>query len=301
MPHSNIESYKNKARYLRVGEHNIAYWAEFANNAAKESTAKAKTVLFIHGFPSASWDWHWQWEFLQKQAKSNINLVCFDLLGLGLSDKPSPYSYSLVEQANIADTLLNHLNIKDCLIVAHDYGDSVAQSLLTRFENHQTSFSIQGICYLNGGLFAESHRPLFTQKLLKSKLGPFISKFMSKATLSRSFNKIFGPKTPPSRAEVDVIWALLEHNNGTAALPYLLSYIDERHVFRNDWVEAMKNTQVPQLFINGIYDPISGQHMLDKFKTLLPAAKAIGIDVGHYPQLEAPDQLNQLLTGFVNQ
>lgn len=300
MPHSDIENYKNKASYLRHGEHNIAYWSEFAEASADTKGELTKTVLFIHGFPSASWDWHDQWEFLQEQAEGKINLVSFDLLGFGLSDKPSPYSYSLAEQADIAETVLKQLNISDCYILAHDYGDSVAQILLSRFENKQTSFVINGICYLNGGLFAESHRPLLTQKLLKSKLGPFISKFMSKRSLNSSFKKIFGPETPPSKADIDVIWALLNHHNGRKALPYLLSYIDERHRFRNDWVNAMQSTEVAQLFINGVHDPISGQHMLDKYEALVPKGEAMGIDAGHYPQLEAANQVNRLFNEFLN-
>lgn len=217
-----------------------------------------------------------------------------------MSDKPVPHAYSLIEQTSIANNLITKLNIKHCHIIAHDYGDSVAQSLLHKYENKELSFTIDSICYLNGGLFAESHRPLLTQKLLKSKLGPFITKFMNKNSLRRSFKKIYNPAKPPSNQDIDCIWLLLNHNNGIAALHYLLGYIDERHLHRNNWVNSMQNTRVMQYFVNGMHDPISGQHMLDKFEKLVPNANAVGIDAGHYPQLESPDLINTIYLEFLN-
>ena len=70
------------------------------------------------------------------------------------------------------------------------------------------------ICFLNGGLFASHHRPLFTQKLLKSRLGGLVSHFMNKASLAKGFNKIFAANSQPSAYEIDTLWQLIEHNNG---------------------------------------------------------------------------------------
>jgi pimeloyl-ACP methyl ester carboxylesterase len=298
MPFTDLREYKNTANYIKLGNHNIAYWTHLVNH--NRGTEPVPSVLFVHGFPSAAWDWHSQWQFLQNEFKHNINLIAFDLLGFGLSDKPAPYSYSLIEQALIAEQLLTHLNINNCHIFAHDYGDSVAQALLYKFEKKQLSFDIASICYLNGGLFSESHRPLLTQKLLKSPLGPFMSKFMTKGSLKKSFAKIFGPATPPTTNDVDAIWTLINYNDGRLALHYLLNYIDERRIYRNAWVEAMQKSHVKQLFVNGVHDPISGKHMLEQFKSLIPNAEAIGVQLGHYPQLENPELINTLYLQFIN-
>jgi pimeloyl-ACP methyl ester carboxylesterase len=298
MPYQELQEYKNNASYLKVGAHNIAYWTHFATEVKSEGTVP--TVLFIHGFPSAAWDWHNQWHFLKNEFDGQVNLIAFDLLGFGLSDKPAPYSYSLVEQASIAESLIKYLKIKHCHVLAHDYGDSVAQVLLQKHDETKLAFDIDSVCYLNGGLFAESHRPLLTQKLLKSKLGPLVSKFMSKGSLKKSFHKIFGPNTPPSDAEIETIWTLLNHNEGISALHYLLAYIDERHLYRDAWVSTMQTTKVKQYFINGIHDPISGKHMLKKFEALIPNAKAMGIEYGHYPQLENPQLIDALFLEFID-
>jgi pimeloyl-ACP methyl ester carboxylesterase len=43
------------------------------------------------------------------------------------------------------------------------------------------------------------------------------------------------------------------------------------------------------LLIDGMEDPISGAHMVARFRELVPAAAVVELPgVGHYPQIEAP-------------
>ena len=182
MKHISVENYLKHASYSQLCGYRIAHWQslDFQHHADKE------TILFIHGFPSAAWDWHFQWKYLAGQYR----LICLDLLGFGLSDKPAEHQYSLLEQADIIQELLGKQGVKQYHVLAHDYGDSVAQELLSRQDDSQKAAKILSICFLNGGLFTSHHRPLFTQKLLKSRLGGLVSHFMNKASLHRGFNKI---------------------------------------------------------------------------------------------------------------
>ena len=268
---------------------------EIINSLNFNQDINKEVILFIHGFPSAAWDWHFQWKNLARQYR----LLSLDLLGFGLSDKPSNHQYSLLEQANIVQALLSKQGVKQCHILAHDYGDSVAQELLSRQDDINKAASILSICFLNGGLFASHHRPLFTQTLLKSRLGGLASYFMNKASLARGFNKIFAANSQPSAHEINTLWHLIEHNNGKRVLPKLLSYIDERNQHGKRWVESMISTAVPLYFINGVHDPISGQHMLDYYIDIIPHPRTTALDVGHYPQLEAPEKVLSLYRTFL--
>ncbi len=291
----NVNTYLNGARFCKYGDHNIAYWM----SAERERSYQQDTILFLHGFPSASWDWHKQWEVLQK----DHCLLAVDFLGFGASDKPAPHTYSLSEQASIIERVLKHVKLNRCHIVAHDYGVSVAQELLRRSldskDRSLESDTILSICFLNGGLFSEAHRPLFTQKLLKSPIGPLVSLFMSKSTLKRSFHQIFSAENPPNELEIESLWSLLNHKNGKRVVSSLLSYIDERAKYRDDWVGAMRQATCPIGFINGVHDPISGLHMLKQFNLLFPDYPSIGISAGHYPQLEQAAMVNRLLVNFM--
>jgi len=289
MPFKQLTDYRNHAEYTEYKGYSIAYWQQLNQNA------QAETLFFIHGFPSAAWDWHGQWQYFA----ADFSLVALDMLGFGLSDKPMDHRYSVLEQADIVEHLCGQLGIRQLSIVAHDYGNSVAQELLSRQKDGDLSFKINTLCWLNGGLFAESHRPLLTQKLLHSWLGPILVKFLSKKTLLKSFTKIFGPETPPKQEEIDAIWALIEHKQGARVMPKLLDYLDERQTHRDRWVQAMQyygeSSDVRLSFINGRYDPISGEHMLIQFQQLLPNVKTRKLDVGHYPQLEAAKDVNKAI------
>jgi pimeloyl-ACP methyl ester carboxylesterase len=289
----NLEHYIKQADFSELCGHRIAHW----QSVNFQECQNKGTILLIHGFPSAAWDWHFQWKHLTE----NYRLVSLDLLGFGLSDKPTEHQYSLLEQADIVQSLLSKLGVKKYHILAHDYGDSVAQELLSRQETDKQSADILSICFLNGGLFASHHRPLLTQKLLKSRLGGLVSLFMNKASLRKGFNKIFAANSQPNKEEIDILWQLIEHNNGKRVLPKLLSYIDERSLHGNRWVSSMIATTVPMYFINGVHDPISGQHMLDHYIDIIPEARTTALDVGHYPQLEAPQEVLDLYEVFLSE
>jgi pimeloyl-ACP methyl ester carboxylesterase len=288
-----FDNYQKLAKFTELCGHRIAYWVSpnFDQDPNKE------IILFIHGFPSASWDWHYQWKHLAAKNR----LLSLDLLGFGLSDKPTNHQYSLLEQADIVQELLSKLGVKKYHVLAHDYGDSVAQELLSRQGQTDNPAKILSICFLNGGLFASYHRPLFTQILLKSWLGGLVSYFMNKASLNKGFNKIFSACSQPNANEIDILWRLIEHNNGKKVLPKLLSYIDERKQYGKRWVESMISTSVPLYFVNGVHDPISGQHMLDYYNDIIPFARTTALDVGHYPQLEAPEKVLYLYQIFLNE
>ncbi|WP_371195855.1 alpha/beta fold hydrolase [Glaciecola sp. SC05] len=297
-----FNQYRNRAKWCIYGYHKVAFWDTESNAQASEqrqvegSANTKEVIVFLHGFPSASWDWHFQWQIL----KENYRCIAFDMLGFGLSDKPRPHQYSVLEQADIALYLCQKLGVRKAHIVAHDYGVSVAQELLARQHQRIPSVDISSICFLNGGLFAETHRPLFTQKLLHSIFGPIMVRLMTKVTLKQSFIKIFGKQSPPAPHEIDTLWRLLKFKEGNLVLPSLLDYLDERVLYRDRWVKSMQSTKVPLAFVNGVQDPISGNHMLNRFKELLPDSAVQALEVGHYPQLEAKQAVTDLIRQFVS-
>ena len=278
---ASVSQYQADARMVDVDGKEIAYW----------QCGQGPDVWFLHGFPSATWDWHHQWQSL------SASFCChgFDFLGFGLSAKPFPHPYSILEQADICERLMAHSGVTQVKLVAHDYGVSVAQELLRRKDQGLLHCDIEQVIFLNGGLFADKHRPLLTQKLLHGPLGWLFARLMSKRTLKSGFSKIFAPTSPPSNLTIDVLWYLLQLNHGNRVLPALLQYLDERVAHQQHWLSAMRNVDIPLAFINGVHDPISGKHMLEAFLERVPGATGIALDAGHYPQIELPQQVTEHL------
>uniref|UniRef100_UPI00125F0594 alpha/beta fold hydrolase n=1 Tax=Acinetobacter guerrae TaxID=1843371 RepID=UPI00125F0594 len=177
-------------------------------------------VLLVHGFPTAAWDWHYLWQPLAERYR----VIACDMLGFGDSDKPRGHDYRLLEQADLQQALVRHLGIEGPVhLLAHDYGDSVAQELLAR--HHEGRARIASCVFLNGGLFPETHRPVLVQKLLLSPLGPLIGRGFSRAKLGANFGKVFGPATQPSAAELDDFWSLVAAHDGPAVMHRLIRYL----------------------------------------------------------------------------
>ena len=252
-------------------------------------SGSGETLLLIHGFPTASWDWYRMWPDLVQE----YHVLAADFLGFGFSDKPRNYPYSILDQADLLEALLREKGIERVHIISHDYGDTVAQELLARFQERtqkrETGVEICSLCLLNGGLFPEVHRPLLVQKILMSPLGFIVGRLFNRAKLGKNFKNIFGPKTQPTEAELDDFWTLVGGNGGRYVFHLLIRYMAERVQYRERWVGALQAAKIPLCFINGVADPISGQHMVNRYRELIPNPQVVELkDIGHFPLIEAP-------------
>lgn len=282
-----IARWREKARFTELGGRRIAYWPT-------KDDAKP-TLLLIHGYPTSSWDWSAIWPDLKK----HFRLVAMDMLGFGLSEKPRDIRYSLLYQADLQEALLEQFGIGEAHILAHDYGDTVAQELLARHNENALSFFLKSVCFLNGGLFPERHRALPIQKFGLSPLGPLLGLMMSRARLRQSFDQIFGAKTKASDAEIDGHWELMRESGGAGVMHKLLQYIPERTEHRDRWVGALKHTRAPLKLIDGGADPVSGAHLYHYYLEQIPNPDATLLEaIGHYPQTEAPADVVRLFLDF---
>ena len=247
-------------------------------------------LLCMHGYPTASWDWHRVWPRLVQRYR----LIAMDMLGFGFSEKPRDAAYTIAGQATLHERLLASLGVSDAHILAHDYGDTVAQELVARhqerLQRNEAGLKLCTVSLLNGGLFPESHRARPIQALLRSPLGPLLVRLLDERAFRRSFRAIFGAETQPGDEELSRCWALINHNEGRFNMGRLLHYIDERKRHRQRWVGALVEAPMPVQFIVGMDDPVSGAHMAQRYRELLPQGKVVELPgIGHYPQWEATD------------
>ena len=274
LPGIALAEWRAQGRGFSFNGQAIRYWM----------AGQGEPLLLIHGFPTASWDWHYLWQPLAQRYR----VVACDMLGFGYSAKPRGHAYSLLEQADLQQALLAHIGEQRAVhVLAHDYGDSVAQELIARHQEGR--LQLASCVFLNGGLFPETHHPVRVQKLLLGPLGPLLGRLFSRRKLAQSFARIFGPHTQASEAELDALWQLVAYNNGPAVMHRLIRYMPERRQQRQRWVTAMQATTLPMRVIDGAFDPISGAHMVARYRELISDPDTVLLDgIGHYPQLEAP-------------
>ena len=272
-----LKEWRAKARTFAYHDHEVFYVDE----------GQGDPLVCIHGFPTASWDWAWIWGGLT----ARYRVIAPDMMGFGFSAKPRDYDYSLRDQATLHEGLLKSLEIDRAYVLCHDYGDSVGQELLARAAEMGLDFEIRAMCLLNGGIIPDVHRPRPMQRLLISPLGPLVGRLMSERSFNRSFSAVFGPDTQPSAEELEAFWSLIHHNQGQRVVHKLIRYMTERVICRDRWVGALQNTPFPLRFINGTLDPVSGQHMVDTYRQLVPDPDVVCLaGIGHYPHVEGPER-----------
>jgi len=252
-------------------------------------------LLLIHGYPFNSYDWTLIWPTLTQR----FTVIAPDMIGMGFSDKPVAYGYSVPDHADMHEALLEHLNVESCHVLAHDLGDSVGQELLARHEFGDWSYRavrFESITWLNGGLFNETYTPRTMQKLMSATplgdiMSPLQGSRLSRRLLEPTINEMFGPNTKPSPQMMETFHQILDYNDGKRVLHKVGRFLGDRYVHRNRWVRAMRRTTVPMRLIDGPVDPNSGRHMADRYADVIPNADVVMLadDIAHWPQLEAPE------------
>lgn len=282
-----IESWKESGEYfLYKNQYKIFYRCELTDRPC---------LLLLHGFPTSSWDFHKIWEGLAK----HFNLITLDFIGFGYSDKPINYKYNIQDQVNIVESLLKHLNIGTTTILAHDYAVSVTQELIARQKERELNQFSKAI-FLNGGLFPETHHARPIQKLLLSPIGKWVNLLLTKNSLRKSFDKIFGPQTKASAKEIDEFYDLILHNNGKNIFYKLIGYINDRKINSDRWLEAIIKPYIENLLINGPEDPVSGRHLGKRYEELSGKNDVIYLEgIGHYPHTEAPQEVLKHVLNFL--
>jgi pimeloyl-ACP methyl ester carboxylesterase len=286
---ADFERWRRAGAFRRYRGHSIFHRDE----------GRGPALLLIHGFPSASWDFHAIWGAVTARFRA----IAADMIGFGWSDKPRRHPYSIVDQATLHEELLASLGVESVHVLAHDYGDTVAQELLARYEDRRRSgargVAIRSICLLNGGLFPETHRARPIQRVLASPLGPLVARFVTKPRFASGMRAIFGPHTPPSEAFIDELWTLLRFQDGHLVGPALIGYMAERRARRARWVGALEHATIPIRAIVGAADPVSGAHMAARYRELVPDADIVLLpEIGHYPQVEDPEAVLDAFWSF---
>ncbi|MEV6839568.1 alpha/beta hydrolase [Streptomyces sp. NPDC051133] len=247
-------------------------------------------VTLLHGFPTSSHDWA---TTVPRLVDAGCQVTTLDLLGFGQSDKPRHHRYSIHEQADLVEALWKHQGTGPTALVAHDYGVSVAQELLAREPGRITRAA-----WLNGGLYADLHRPIPAQRLLHSRLGPLLARLTDEKRFTANLRSVLARPVPDEL--LHDMWTSMAREKGHHLAPRLLRYIDDRRTHFQRWTGALERYEGPLLFVWGPEDPVSGAHVLTRLRQRRPGATfTVLAGVGHYPQVEAPEETAAALAAFL--
>ncbi len=276
-----ITDWERRGRLAEAGGQRL-----FVVEAGRESGGPA--IVFLHGFPSSSFDWRSVVPALAEHAR----VVAFDFPGYGLSGKPPDARYSLFEQADVAEGLIATLGIERCTLVAHDMGDTVCAELLMRSVEGGLRFEPERAILLNGSIFIDLAQLSPGQLALLSMPDEILPEEPPMEMFRPGLAATFGADFPASEEDLDGIVEMVRRSDGARLLPRLIRYIEERRANQERWTAGLVEYPGPMTLLWGEQDPIAVVAMTRRLGELRPATEVLTWpDVGHWPTLEAPERV----------
>jgi pimeloyl-ACP methyl ester carboxylesterase len=248
-------------------------------------------LLFLHGFPSSSYDWRELFALRGGEAT-----LAFDFLGFGLSEKPRDHTYTLAWQADAAEELVRRAGSPSVFVVGHDMGTSVATELMARDLRGELGMEMKGALLFNGSMLLHLAKPTLGQHLLRSRLGPFFARLTSERSFRAQFSRVFSPQHPLGAEEAADQWSLIARDGGQRIAHRTINYMAERERFTERWHGALRDWPGALTLAWGLQDPVARVEVLDGLRALRPGVPAIELpDAAHYPQIEQPELISAAL------
>jgi len=259
----------------------------------------AEPLLILHGFPSSSLDFRLTLPLFAQRYR----VIVHDHLGFGFSDKPADYSYSLVEQAEVALALWRSLGVTRGHVLSHDYGTSVATELVARRERGGLGIELASLTLANGSVHIDLAHLTPSQKLLRNPvLAPIFARLANRKIFKAQLRRILGDPASLSEAELDAMWEGLIRADGRARLPAISGYMNERVRFRDRWIGALTRLDLPTHVLWANRDPIAVPAIAEALAGEIPGARLAWLDgLGHYPMLEDAERWALAARAFLDE
>ncbi|MEO6988870.1 MAG: alpha/beta hydrolase [Aquihabitans sp.] len=288
-----VDRWEAFGEYTTVDGHRI-----WCRRVPARSDVGRPPLLVLHGFPTCSYDWRPVLDDLSERR----DVVLFDFVGFGLSDKPD-VRYGLRRSADAAEAVAAHFGLGHVDLLTHDMGDSVGGEVLARSIEGTLPFTIGRRVISNGSIYLDMAQLTVGQNLLMSL--PDAAEPLVGADGGASFRNgvmaTFAPDSPVDAAEMDALTLLAARADGLALLPRTIRYLEDRRAEEARFTGAIEAHDTPLGVVWGALDPVAVHAMAVHLVDQVPAASLVTLDgVGHYPMVEAPRRFADAVLGFLD-
>ncbi|MCA8996945.1 MAG: alpha/beta fold hydrolase [Planctomycetaceae bacterium] len=108
-------------------------------------------LLFVHGNPT----WSFAWRNLIQELSPDYRCVAVDHLGMGLSEKPRDYGYTISQHIANLRTFVETLDLQEITLIGHDWGGCIGMGAAGKMPDRFRRFVM-----MNTAAFRSSRIPL---------------------------------------------------------------------------------------------------------------------------------------------
>ena len=255
--------------FIKVSDHDIRY------REYRTPEDNNPNLILIHGFGNNLQSWR----SITPLLSEHYNIFALDLLGFGLSDKPTDYDYSNVNQAKTVGEFADALKLDSFIVGGHSLGGAIG--LHVAMNNKKT----KGLILFNPGII-NTGVPEFARYI--NLIFPF-ARVSAKQFANREFREQFLKRSyyNPSIVNEQVMDEIMigskteDYLQGTSSM--LGKFYDANEA------ELMNQVNTPTLIVFGIEDRNKSMEEALQLKTGFKNSKLQLIqDAGHYVHEESP-------------
>ena len=255
-----------------------------------------ENLLMLHGNPT----WSFYYRNLILGLKGSYRCVVPDHMGMGKSDKPQDYPYTLSRHIDNFEKLADHLELDDITLVVHDWGGAIGMGFAVRHP-----VRIRRLVIFNTAAFLSSEIPLSLSLCRIPGFGAIAIRGFN--VFARGAIRWACVKQERMTEEVRAGYLAPYDNfaNRVANLRFVQdipmspdspSYYVIQHIEEN-----LKLFQEhPVQIIWGAHDFVFNDHFLKRWQEIFPQAEVHRMeDAGHYVVEDAHERILPLLYEFL--
>ena len=253
-----LASHKEKGRFLQVNQ----------SKAFVTDQGSGETVLCIHGVPTSSFLYR---KITDQLSQNGARAIAFDLLGMGLSDKPKDEDYSWTGLGNWVALLVDALKLEKFHLLIHDIGGPIGCELIAKVPDKIQSVTILNAPIASLSTFKKPFPMFFFEQNVIGEL------FLSSTTtfLFKKLMHLRGVHKNESfgNAEAAAYLQSLKATDGGKAFLKIMRSFEANAEKEAFYLSTLKNLTVPKQIIWGMNDK-----GLTAKKYGEPLRAAIGVD-----------------------
>jgi len=268
------DAYPFRPRGFETADGRISYLDE----------GRGRPILIVHGTPS----WSFEWRHVVRALSNQYRVIVPDHLGFGLSDKPrDPAILRPADHARRLRALVSSLDLRNAIVVAHDFGGPIAMPLLLDDRPR-----IGGAVALNTWCWASDKRTRRLSAFVRSPLGQLLYRGLNASA------RWLVPRTFSDRHRLDrqthrhYLAPFGRWSERTAPWVLGVELAGSDPWYAALWARRAELADLPLALVWGMRDPAFGPATLARWIEAFPAAMVAPLpDTGHFPAEEQPERV----------
>jgi len=268
--------------------------AHLAQHFVDEGDPSKPPCLLLHGNPT----WSFAWRRLIPFLSGEHRVVALDHVGMGLSDKPADYPYTLAQHVANVERIVLALDLKDITLIVHDWGGAIGMGFARRHPER-----VARLVFMNTAAFPSRDIPRRIAMCRWPGVGPFVVKQLN--GFARAATVMASTRPLPPGVRAGYLWPHRDAADRTAILRFVQDIpMSPRHP---SWAELEAIDAAlpgfrdrPACLIWGERDWCFTPAFRRGFEERLPNAESHPLDdAGHYVFEDQPRAVEARLATFL--